>query len=75
MTPEARMRIGAGKLGIPFEEYREKVELNLKWCSRCRIWQPRSEFGPHKRLGLDTVCLESSRTAAREWQRRNRRAS
>lgn len=73
-SAESRMRQAATKLGIPYAAYRANVEAGLKWCSRCKRWQARDEFGPHKRYGLDTSCLESSRAAAREWQRRKRAA-
>lgn len=71
-SDEARWRKGARMLGISFEAYRDQVQAGNKWCSRCRTWQPIGEFGPHKRLGIDTVCMESSRKAAREWQRSHR---
>lgn len=79
---EYRMQRGAGRLGIPLEEYRRQVEAGLKWCTGCKVWQPRDQFGPSKSLlaGLMPECRESINARAREnmrrlyWQRKAARA-
>jgi hypothetical protein len=66
--------MGAAKLGIDRHEYAARIAAGLKWCSGHGAWEPRSVFGPHKRRadGLNSACLESSRAAARDWQRKHR---
>lgn len=67
-TPEeTAVRMGAIALGIDPHEYRQQIDAGLKWCSDCKRWQPRSEFGPHRgrRDGLNTACAVSIRGRAR----------
>lgn len=68
-SAESRWRKGAKALGISFEAYCDQVRAGNRWCSYCRRWQSRAEFRPHKRYGLNTVCLESERARARAYAR------
>lgn len=71
MTPEHRMKIGAAKLGVTFEEYRSKVESQLKFCAGHRDWHPRDLFGARATAadGLDNHCRELVNERSREYQR------
>lgn len=66
---EAGMRVAAGRIGVTVEYYRGQVQRGYRWCSGHKDWEPREHFGPHKRRGLNSVCREFSRTAAREYAR------
>lgn len=72
-SDESRWRFGARKIGVTFEAYAAQVQAGNKWCSYHQRWEPVGLFGPHKRWGLDTRCIEASREAAREWQRAHRK--
>ncbi len=66
-TPERRMKQGATKLGISFEEYRGHVDSGEKWCTACKAWHPRSDFKRDRTRtdGLQTRCLASFRGKGR----------
>lgn len=74
LPAEFGYRCGASKLGIDPYEYRAQIEAGQKWCSFHKTWEPRESFGPHPytRSGLDSQCVEGSRTRSREYRRRKR---
>lgn len=53
------MKIAAGKAGCSLEEYEINVLRGLKWCTRCRVWHERDQFGIDKTRtdGKAAQCL------------------
>ena len=72
-TRETRMRVGAGKLGIPFETYKAHVEAGQKWCCGCQEWHMNNPgvFGVRRSAGdgLDNICARYARKVGRERMR------
>jgi hypothetical protein len=59
---------------ITERDYRAKIAAGLKWCSDCKMWHPRSAFGPDRsrRDGLDIRCRKAhSRRNSGLYQRRD----
>lgn len=44
-TPQGAILIAAKKAGISPEDYRSKINAGEKWCTLCRKFHRRSEFG------------------------------
>lgn len=44
-TPKGARLLAARRQGITLEEYVRREASGLKWCSRCRAWEPLSAFG------------------------------
>lgn len=57
------MKVAATRAGITLDEYRSRVAAGEKWCTACKTWHPRAEFGRDttRRDGLTATC-----TAARK---------
>lgn len=36
--------VAAKKIGVPVDEYTRETEAGNAWCSRERIWRPRTDF-------------------------------
>lgn len=62
-------RTGAGHVGITVDEYARRVENGEKWCTRCKAWHPRRDFGSDvsRGDGLSTKCRHPARLAARRF--------
>ena len=74
---ETSILLGASRLGIDPYEYARNLDAGLRWCSyRGHGWTPAEQFGPHmgRASGLDSVCLDCGRTAARLRMRAKRAA-
>ena len=39
------LKVAARRLGIPFEEYMQKINSGLKYCWKCQSWKPVDDFG------------------------------
>ena len=65
-------KIGASRLGISLEAYREHILAGERWCTRDRCWEPADRFiaNPARSGGVSGECLESNRRASREYQLR-----
>jgi hypothetical protein len=74
-SDEARWRMSASKLDIPYSEYRVHIEAGEKYCCGHRRWESRYEFGRDRRArdGRNNVCSEF--TADKQRAYRARRAS
>jgi hypothetical protein len=72
-TPEARARraalhayrVGAHRLGISVDEYRQHREAGERWCSAHKRWEPADLFGARQR-----VCIDGNRERVRRYQTR-----
>lgn len=55
------------------EQFSKIENLFLKFCPKCRVHKPASEFGRHKKTadGLRSVCRPCNNTAARAWAEAN----
>lgn len=74
-TPEGARRIAAARIGIPFETYEAMLAAGMKWCTTCKKWHKRREFGADSSRtdGLSTRCLASQIVAADRPGTRERR--
>lgn len=55
------MKAAARRTGLPPETYAARVEAGEKWCTRCKAWHPRSDFGEDRSRsdGLTAMCRRS----------------
>lgn len=62
------LRTAARRLGLDPDDYARRVAAGLRWCTRCKAWHPRSEFGrdASRSDGLMRAC----RHGRREHRRR-----
>jgi hypothetical protein len=60
----AARKSAAKRLGIPIEDYLEKINLNLKWCSVCQSWQNIHNFNQNRSAhdDKDKICRECRRS-------------
>jgi len=68
LTLEGSLKIAAKRIGISLDEYKLNLSQGLKWCSKCKSWQPREWFNKdHTRGdGLSTRCHACSRVKVRK---------
>jgi hypothetical protein len=61
----AAKKSAAKRLGIPIENYLEKINLNFKWCSVCQSWVTMDNFNQNRNAldGKDKICRECRRLA------------
>lgn len=52
------LKVAAKRVGIPLEEYLEKIDSGFKWCHQGNHWQPRDNFHTDQSRGdgLAAVC-------------------
>lgn len=55
------LKATATRAGLPFDEYLAHLDAGEKWCTRCKTWQLRADFGADRSRGdgLSSVCRES----------------
>lgn len=60
-TKEGAIKVAAARCGITVAEYNLRVATNEKWCTRCKRWHLRSEFGNDSSRfdGLASTCARS----------------
>jgi hypothetical protein len=61
ITPELRIKLNAGKLGITVEEYVARKANNEMRCSDCRIWKDKSMFNARSRRCKPCLRIAVSR--------------
>lgn len=63
-TPLGALKVAARKAGVSVAEYAERDARGEKWCTRCKKFEVRSEFGIDNTRydGLAAHCLKSRRT-------------
>lgn len=61
-------KTAAAKVGVSVEEYRRRLSVGEKWCTRCRSFHPRTAFGRDilRSDGLAAHCLASRRVRVRK---------
>jgi hypothetical protein len=62
-TPDGAILVAAKHLGTTPDEYRAHIAKGEKWCTGCKDWHPRGDFGSDASRvdGLATICLEGKR--------------
>lgn len=52
------LKVAAKRIGISFEDYLANLKIGLKWCTECRRWKPKDQFGRDKARGdgLSVSC-------------------
>ena len=70
--PEFGWKIGATRLGITVEAYRDHRLAGERWCTIDQQWESEDRFiaNPARPGGVSGECFESNRRASREYQRR-----
>lgn len=65
---EGALKVAAGKIGIPIEQYKKNIADGLKWCYKCRTWRQRSQFDVDKSRGdgRTAACIECRRVKIRK---------
>src|SRR5262249_39223167 len=60
----------ARTLNVPVDSYLAEIRDGRKWCSRCREWHPRSDFGldKHQGDGLNSSCRISRRVLVKRYR-------
>jgi hypothetical protein len=60
-------KTAATRLGITEEAYEAKQAQQLKWCTACKAWHPKTKFGNDTSRGdkLAAKCKDSQRTGRR----------
>lgn len=60
-TTEGAEKRAAQNAGVSLTEYRRLRSVGLKYCTRCKIWEPVSGFGldPSRNDGLAAACRQS----------------
>lgn len=68
------LRTAARRIGIPFSVYSSMLEAGQKWCTRCKMWHPRSSFSIDRSRGdgLKAACRPAPRTKLTKAERRTR---
>jgi hypothetical protein len=66
----------ATRIGMPIDAYLVRIQAGEKWCTRCRCWHPRCEFGEdkHRYDGLAACCLNSRRPRQLSLQLQSKRS-
>lgn len=66
-TREGAIAVAAKKAGVSFQEYISLVERGQKWCTKCKAWHHKSDFGKdHTRFdGLAACCLDGRKRMRR----------
>ena len=66
-TREGALKIAASKAGVSSNEYEARMRQHLKWCSLCKQWHDKSEFGIDLSRwdGRVPSCKESKNELAR----------
>ena len=56
-------KIAAHKVGLSLEEYRRRLASDLKHCTVCKVWKPKTMFGTETNRwdNLSPRCLECAR--------------
>ena len=69
MARDIRTRFAgaATRLGIPIDEYIERVASGFKWCSGARHWTHNEDFNRNACTadGLNSICRACLRTSKR----------
>lgn len=62
-TKIGAMKSAAKKKGIPFEEYKKRIDSGQKHCMVCRVWKPREGFDIDRSRGdgRTSACIECRR--------------
>ena len=63
----------AAHLGLSVDDYLARIQAGDLWCTACRSWHARDEFGKdvHRGSGRASVCLNSRHTGKpRGWHGR-----
>lgn len=45
------LKVAAGRVGVTVAEYRRHVGAGEKWCTACKAWRPRAQFGADRSRG------------------------
>lgn len=66
-TREGAIKVAAKRIGITVEEYTDKVANGLKWCHKCKSWEPTARFNTDKSRwdGLTAKCQDCTRVKVR----------
>lgn len=66
-TRDGSETTAAIRVGVTLEEYRAKVAQGLKWCTGCKLWKMREEYGADKSRGdgLAARCTACRRVKSR----------
>lgn len=67
-THEGAMKTNAKKIGMTYEEYKEKQQQSLKRCTKCKQWKSFLEFGKDKSRwdGMQSRCYSCDRVKVRK---------
>ena len=62
------IKTAAKRVGVSESDYLRQQEAGNKWCTRCRQWQARSEFGrdASRSDGLTSMCSASKNSLHKE---------
>lgn len=61
-SAEGVRKVAAKRLGLTLAEYDARIAAGLKWCGKCREWQPTGDFGIDRTRGdgLASHCSAST---------------
>lgn len=58
---EGVLKTAANRTGLSLDAYLARCSAGEKWCTNCKTWHPRGEFGEDRTRtdGLASVCLRT----------------
>jgi hypothetical protein len=67
--PSVKSKSYATKCGVTYEQYTQAAQQGQKWCSSCRSFHSRDNFGKNRSSsdGLQTVCVKGAKQYSRAY--------
>ena len=58
-TPQGARKVAAAKAGITVAEYERRIADGQSWCTGCKAWHPRADFGADvtRGSGIAATCI------------------
>lgn len=71
-SSEGALKIAAKRRGISLDAYNDLIASGMKWCTRCKTWQPRGEFprDSSRTDGLACSCTACCGSTSKTKRRR-----